>query len=273
MLNTDEHSSQSIKQTVALDLERYATEMKVSTRQVIKDISKNRLMGLRTLERFFQGNNDFSPHVRTLVNIYAQIYDTDSLADIISKAPIQIGEYIKSNHTNYIVSENTSGKSKNITLQCELTQSSIFNQIYIMTGGDHGSDLGMIRKRFGEYGLQELDKLISYGFVEIDEDGRIKRKEKLSWDIEIRKNFAKSLLSDIYSEDNVDGENQNYLSVLTGEVTPEDYKLIRAKMIKDNRETLELINRSKPSYEEAIKFVAAGIMDEIQFKNEGVLEC
>ena len=274
MLNTDEqNSSQSIKQTVALDLEKYAVEMNIPLRQVLKDISKNRLIGIRTLDRFIQVDADFVPHVRTLVNIYAQMYDTDSLAEIISKAPEQIGNYIRNNHTNYTVAENASGKSKNLPLQTELTISPIFNQIYLMTAGEYGTELSMIRKQFGEYGLKELDKLLSTGFVEIDADDKITRKEKLSWDVKVRKNFSKTIINEIYNEENVDNKNQNYISVIMGSVTPDVYKSIRAKMKKHNDEILGMVNESNPSFEEAIKFAATEVMEEVQFKNKGDLLC
>ena len=274
MLSTDRHCDNlSIKQILANDIRKYAEEMNVSIQQVMKDISKNKLTGIRTLQRFFQPETEFVPHVRTLVNIYSQMYDTESLADIISKAPEQIGSYIRNNHTNYTVAENLSGGSKNLPLQLELTSSSVFNQIYLMTGGEYGTELSVIRKMFGEFGLKELDKLILAGFVEIDADDKITRKEKISWELPIRKRFAKTVINDIYNIENADSCNKNYISVITGEVSPEVYKLIRTKMKKHNDEILTMVNESNPSYEDAVKFVSTEVMEEIQFKNKGDLLC
>lgn len=278
MLSTDENANLSIKQILANDMKKYAEEMNIPLRQLVKDFAKNTNVVLRTLERIFEENKNFTPHVRTVVDIYAQIYNATSLAEIISKAPPVISEFIKKNHTQCIVGDSKSDSkisdvTYNSAVQANLTASSIFNQIYIMTAGDYGTDIDKIRENFGVNGLKQLDEMIKLGFVEMDGDDQIKRKTRLTWDHKIRKNFAKTLINDIYNEENSDLEYSNYLGVAIGDVTPADYNLIREKMKSHYHEVMDIINNSKPTYDEAIRFTLGKVLEKVEFKAEGGKLC
>ena len=275
MLNTNETNADlSLKQIIANDIQKHAEEMKITARQVIKSVASNTNVKLRTLERFFEPSKKFKPHVRTVVDIYSQIYNTASLAEIISKSPAIISEYIKTNHTQCNVGEaKVSDLSTNPAHQASLTASSVFNQIYLMTSGDYGTELSLISEKFGTNGLKQLDEMIKLGFVEIDENDRIKRKNKLTWDRTIRKNFAKTLISEVYNEDNSDFENSNYLGVAVGEVNPEEYAKICELMKNNYYQILNIINNSKPSYENAVRFTFAEVVEKIEFKVEGDKLC
>lgn len=271
MLTTDEnYENLSIKKIIEEDIKSYAKDLNITPRQLIKDFAKNTNIVFRTLERFFAENNDFTPHVRTVVDIYTQIYKTTSLAEIISKAHPKISDLIKKNHTQCILGgENVSELAENPAAQAKLTSSSVFNEIYFMTSGDYGTDISKIRNVFGSRGLGVLDEMIKTGFVEIDENDLIKRKKKLAWDNKIRKNFLQTLVFDVYKEENSDMMNPNYVGVAMGDVTPADYQVIREKMMLNYNEILDIIKKSKPTYDEAIRVGAGKILEVIDFKPEG----
>jgi predicted transcriptional regulator len=276
MLSTTETTANlSIKQIIAEDIKKYAEEMNIPLRQLIKDFAKNTNVVLRTMERFFEENKKFTPHVTTIVDIYSQVYSTNSLAEILSKTPVAVSEYIKKNHMQFIGGSNNRflDVSKHSGVQADLTSSSIFNQIYIMTSGDFGTDIAKVKEQFGASGLKQLDEMIKLGYVEIDENDQVKRKTRLTWDRAIRKNFIKTIISDVYNEENSDLENPNYISVAIGDVTPSDYELIREKMRTNYLEIMEIVNTSKPSYDEAIKFTLAKVLEKIEFKAEGDKLC
>jgi len=276
MLSTEKPSETlSIKQIIAEDIRKYSEEMNIPLRQLIKDFAKNTNIVLRTVERFFEDNKKFTPHVTTIVDIYSQIYSTNSLAEILSKTPVVVSDYIKKNHMQFIGGSNNRflDISKHSGVQADLTSSSIFNQIYIMTSGDFGTDIAKVKEQFGANGLKQLDEMIKLGYVAIDENDQIKRKTRLTWDRTIRKNFLKTIISDVYNEENSDLENPNYISVAIGDVTPSDYELIREKMRTSYLEIMEIVNISKPSYDEAIKFTLAKVLEKIEFKAEGDKLC
>ncbi len=274
MLTTETNANLSIKQIIASDLKKFAEESNVTPRELIKEIAKNTNVALRTLERILAENKSANPHVRTIVDIYTQIYNATSLAEIISKAPSAISEFIKENHTQCLMSDSkVSEISNHSSLQANLTASSIFNQIYFMTSGDHGTDLVKVREQFGAHGLKQLDEMIKLGFVEMDENDQIKRKTRLTWDRTIRKNFVKTLIMDVYNEENSDLENPNHLSVGIGDVTPEDYNLILDKMKSNYNEVMGIITKSKPTYNEAVKISVAQVLEKIEFKVEGDKLC
>lgn len=274
MLSTDQNATLSIKQIIASDMKNYAKEMNISERQLIKDFAKNTNVALRTLERILEENKNSNPHVRTIVDIYAQIYNATSLAEIISKAPQTISEFIKKNHTQCVAGDYKVSEISNCSSQqADLTTSTIFNQIYMMTSGDFGTDLASIRENFGTNGLKHIDHMIKLGFVQIDENDQITRKEPLTWDRKIRKNFIKTIINDVYKEENADLEFSNYIGVGIGDVTPEDYNLIREKMRANYLELLDIVNKSKPTYDEAVKITFAKVMDKIEFKVEGDKLC
>ena len=268
------NTSLTIKEIVAGDMRKYAEEMKITERQLIKDFAKNTNVVLRTLERIFESNKKFTPHVRTIVDIYSQIYDANSLAEIISKAPPIVSDFIKKNHTQFAVGDSkVSDVTSNSAVQASLTSSSIFNQIYIMTSGDYGTDLAAIRENFGINGLKHLDEMIKLGFVEIEENDQIRRKKKLTWDKKIRNNFMKTLITDVYKEENSDMAQSNYLGFAVGDVTPMDYDIIR-NIIKVNADQiLTIINNSKPSYDEAVRVAVGKVMEKVEFKIEGDKLC
>lgn len=278
MLNTEPNANLSIKDIIANDIKKYSEEMNIPLRQLIKDFAKNTNIVLRTMERFFEDNKKFTPHVRTIVAIYTQIYNATSLAEVISKAPPAISEFIKKNHTQCVVGDSShdsrvSDLSSIPSVQASLTTSSIFNQIYIMTAGDHGTDISKIRDSYGVNGLKQLDEMIKMGFVEIDDNEQVRRKTRLSWDRTIRKNFLKTIISDVYNEENSDLEYPNYLGVAMGDVTPSDFKLIQEKIKTNADEILRIINNSQPSYDEAVRIIVAKVLEKIEFKAEGDRLC
>lgn len=276
MLSTDRPSENlSIKQIIANDIRSYSEEMKIPLRQLVKDIAKNTNVALRTLERIIEENKNVTPHVTTVVDIYSQIYSSNSLVEILSKAPPVISEFIKNNHMQFIGGSNNRflDISNHSSLQADLTSSGIFNQIYMMTSGDHGTDLVKVREQFGANGLKQLDEMIKLGFVEMDENDQIKRKSRLTWDRTIRRNFLKTLINDVYNQENSDLENPNYLSVAIGDVTAEDYNLIREKMRSNYLEIMEIVSKSKPTYDGAIRFALGKVLEKIEFKVEGDKLC
>jgi hypothetical protein len=276
MLSTDTPSETlSIKQIIAEDIRKYSEEMNIPLRQLIKDFAKNTNIVLRTMERFFEDNKKFTPHVTTIVDIYSQVYSTNSLAEILSKTPVVVSDYIKKNHMQFISGSNNRflDVSKHSGVQADLTSSSIFNQIYIMTSGDFGTDIAKVKEQFGANGLKQLDEMIKLGYVAIDENDQVKRKTRLTWDRTIRKNFIKTIISDVYNEENSDLANPNYISVAIGDVTSSDYELIREKMRTNYLEIMEIVKTSKPSYDQAIKFTLAKVLERIEFKVEGDKLC
>lgn len=122
-------------------------------------------------------------------------------------------------------------------------------------------------------GLKQLDEMIKMGFVEIDDNDQARRKTRLSWDRAIRKNFVKTIISDVYNEENSDLECPNYLGVAMGDVTPSDYKLIQEKLKSNYIELMDIITKSQPSYEEAIRITFAKVLEKIEFKAEGDTLC
>lgn len=275
MLNTEPNANLSIKDIIANDIKKYSEEMNIPLRQLIKDFAKNTNIVLRTMERCFEDNKKFTPHVTTVVDIYSQIYNANSLAEIISKAHPMVSDFIKKNHMQFIGGAQNKylDVSNHSSIQADLTSSSIFNQIYLMTAGDHGTDLARIREKFGSNGLKQLDEMIKLGFVEIDSDDQIKRKKRLTWDRKIRKNFIKTIIQDVYNEENSDLENPNYISVAIGDVTHAEYETIREKMKVNYLEIMDIVNNSKPTYEEAVRFTLAEVIEKIEFKVEGDKLC
>lgn len=115
--------------------------------------------------------------------------------------------------------------------------------------------------------------MIRLGFVEIDENDQVKRKAGLTWDRTVRKNFVKTLISDIYNEENTDFENPNHLSVAMGDVSPKDYNLILEKIKRNYQDILDIVLNSKPSYDESIRLSMAQILERVEFKVEGDKLC
>lgn len=274
MLSTDEnYENLSIKQIIAEDIKKYSEEKKIPLREVIKDISNKTEVGLKTLERIVDDTIKTRPYARTAADIYTYLYEADSLTEVITKAPKTISEYIEKNHNNTTRSQSISDFTKNPATQNELTKDNIFNQILLMTGGDYGTDLTTIRKKYGVNGLKRLDEMLKNGFVKIDEDEKVTRAKKLAYNSTIRRNVARTIVSEIYNAEEPDLYPEQYLGVFSGDVTPEDGAIIRAEFARVFRSSMERIIKSRPTEKEAIRLNLASVIASMVTKDEGDFIC
>ncbi len=254
------NEERNIIEVIAKDIANYAKDNKLTNRAVIKQIAIKSNVSERTLDRFLEPNQAFKPHFKTIFKIYSHLYETSSITEVMTKTPSSINEYIKKNHNQYISNLNETVSISESILQGSLTTSTLFNKIYLMTGGEYGSDIESIRKAHGAEGIRILDLLASHEFIEVLDDERVIRKKKLCWDNNIRRNFIKTLINDVYVTENEEVENKSLLSVFHGEVSSNDYKKIREKLKKCQFEILELINQSNPKADDIIKLASAGMV-------------
>ncbi len=87
----------NIKNQVLKDLESSAKEKNISIKELIKEISKDQDISLRTFARLSEINSA-QPSNDTLEKIYSYLYSTDSLIDLILKVPENIANSLKAEY-------------------------------------------------------------------------------------------------------------------------------------------------------------------------------
>jgi type III secretion system FlhB-like substrate exporter len=270
MLSTDEHCDNlSIKQIVANDIIKYAEEMNIPLKSALKEIDNNTAVCIKTLERIVDDRVNIKPFVKTVSEIYSFLYRTDSLSEIITKAPPEISEYINKKHLNYSTPYKFSDFVANPKAQEELSRDSIFNQIYLRTSGDIGTDLETIKLNFGLNGLKKLDEMISLGYVIVDKDEKFIRGKKLSWTPVIIANFSKTLVSEILNSKEMDLRPDNYCNFFTWDTTQEDALTIKEIFRDAFRGAIGVATKSKPVKNNLVKVHFASTVASID-NNKGI---
>lgn len=254
---------------VAKAINDFADEKNMTRAAAIREISTDSNVGVRTLERFFsQNGTSFKPQVRIVMGVFSKILDADSDTDILLKTSPLIKNFIEKNHSR-VKRRGSSDFSKNVGLEKILTTSDIFNEVYMMSSGEFGTDKVSVLELYGNRGLIALDTLLTNGFVVINSDERIVRDRKLSWEYPVRKNFINTLLNVTYNEESLVSQNPALLSVIHGEVTPEDYQIIREMLVNCQDKISEIINNSKPTIHNVVKVASSALLQQIGTKSYG----
>lgn len=264
MLTTDEnYENLSIKKILANDILKYAEEMNIPLRDALKNIESNTAICIKTLERIVDENIKIKPFVKTVSEIYSFLYRTDSLAEVITKAPPEISEYINKKHLNYATPYKFSDFVANPTAQEELTRDTVFNQIYLSTSGDFGTSINAVKLNYGLNGLKKLDEMIALGYVIVDKNERLIRGKKLSWTPVIIANFSKTLVSEILDSKELDLRPDNYCNFFTWDTTQEDALIIKEIFRKAFRTAVEVATKSQPIDDKFVKLNFSSVVASI----------
>lgn len=265
-------SDLDIKNQVVMDVEYFAKEKNISTRELLKDISHTQGTSLRNLERI-SGKGSGRPTNETLIKIYSFLYNTSSLADLLLKAPEVIADSIKLNFYNTKSNLNKKITTANMAEIVNLSTNSRFNIIYLMTSGDFGTDLTAIREEFGKRGLEMLDTMIKLGIVKVDENERLTRENSIFLTQEIRRNMLVTLAKDIYKPEKNGVLGSNYSGYFIGDVTAEDYDSIYNDIKNCFDGIANKIFKSKPTPDNNKRIAIGGILEEMEKNREGGFLC
>lgn len=267
-LFSDDENEFAIR-TMANDIMNFAREHEYTTTQAVKIIADSSSVAKRTLDRFIdiaQNKGDikvFKPHVGTFKKFYGFYYQTNSFVELLTKTPENITNFILKYSNQTGLSVGSSDMIKNTPIVSSLTNNSLFNMVYLMTTGDHGTDIESVRAMYGIQGLKILDELKLHGLVKVLDDDRIVRDKTIVYDNDIRVNFSKTVINDLYNLNKNEIGNTNYIAFINGEVTSHDY--LEIKRIEKNTKDLILkkVQASRPTREEAIKIAISGTVIEI----------
>lgn len=257
----------NIKNQVLKDLESSAKEKNISIKEIMKEISNDQEISLRTFSRLSEINSA-QPSNDTLVKIYSHLYSTDSLIDLILKVPENIANSLKAEYLFFDKNRTIRAKQEILNLSKDDT----FNLVYFRTSGDYGTDLKSIRDEFGRRGLQVIDKLVTLGLVTIDNDERLIRKNTIFSTPEIRINQLKTL-TNLYDPTKNTTPGKNYSGIFMGNVTCEEHD----EIYLDLRDCLNRIGKkiadSKPTKDNCKQIALGGVLEEVGTSGNGGLLC
>jgi transcriptional regulator with XRE-family HTH domain len=257
----------TIKNQVLKDLESSAKEKNISIKELMKEISKDQEICLRTFSRLSE-KNSAQPSNDTLEKIYSYLYSTDSLVDLILKVPENIANSLKTEYLFY--DKNRAIRANQEILN--LSKDDTFNSVYFMTSGDYGTDLKSIREEFGKRGLQVVDKLVMLGLVTINNNERLVRKNTIFSTSEIRINQMKTL-TNLYDPSKNTTPGKNYAGIFMGNVTNEEFD----EIYLDLRDCLNRIGKkiadSIPTQDNCKQIALGGVLEEIGTSGNGGLLC
>jgi hypothetical protein len=244
---------QDLRSELIQHMESFASENKLEFRDLLKDISKKQNISLRGLEKIVSAQVS-TPAVETQIKIYSYIYKTESLVELLTKVP----EIVASN----IQSAYTGTKTQNSGEILKLSKDRMFNSIYLLTAGDLGISLSLIREEFGRQGLKMVESMIKLELVTMDQEEIVKRKNAILMSPEIRKNMLAFVANDLYQPEKNQNVGANYSGLILGDVTEEEYEMIYHDLRAFMNSLRERVFNSRPTADNFKKIAIGSIMDE-----------
>jgi len=233
--STSTNRIQSLKERVALDLEKKLTEYrdrKVGVRLLAQKIDVNE----RTISRLLRREN--RPTYQTLLKIYGVIFNTTNNAQIVSLVPEIISEEIKKH-----CPEVESLKSATMpAIESELLYDKCFAEIYIMAGCGPLS-IEFVQYRYGINGVETLEKMVELKALKISKDGQyILGENVVNFSPELLKRVGNNISEKFCKPNNSEVGGENLIAFYADGLSDEAYN----EWLKvDERAYREKINISK----------------------------
>ena len=270
MLTSETMTSEGdILKIIIADIKARASELGLPVNAFIKKIANPKTVCKKTLERVISEKDSTMPRARTILYIYSSIYQTNSMADLLIKLPTVIKTHIEKSSIFDEKKSHAVILDSNSNEQLQLTKDSNFNQVYLMTGGDHGTTLQKIRESLGKKGIIALNKAIQKGFVKINENERLVRGDvKIEWGPESMLDVSGTIQKDIYNLEKAQIEKANKIMLLVSDVTEPDRIRMYDALDRLHEVICDIMDNSKPTEKEAKRVCLSIIMDTIDTNDD-----
>ncbi len=209
-------STMDLKSQVSLDLKQKLKEFRTS--QIgMRIMSDSMGIHSKTLRRLIKGEN--RPGYQTLYKIYRYLFATQNDCLLIELVPpVVASELKKRDPQSYFQGHQLSGD-----VEAELRYDRCFAEIYFLAGtGEISKEL--IQFRFGQHGLETLNRMLERKVLRVNERGFLVLGENLaSFGPETIKRVGLHLSEKYLSPENSDENGKNFMALYAEGLSPEAY--------------------------------------------------
>jgi len=257
---SDDILKKSVKDHLLDEMSSYKSRMGFKSEwQMIAHLEKKSKISKPTIHRAMNDDKTF-PTPQTLYNLYTSMYETTKYEEIVSKVPEEVAEYFK----RYLL-KSSCGEVYDSSIEEYLLRDQLALRIYNECAGA-GSTIEKIQQKFGEFGINEMNKLKNMNVLKIEKNivklGKVRINATPS-------NVQKQLLFNIekyYRPFHSNRKFENFLYSRIENTSPETYREILidvTKLWESVSRKLENESLTKRDSELTVKFCFGGIFDKI----------
>lgn len=215
-------------------------------------------MGLhtKTLERLLIEKH--KPSYQTLIKIYAHLHNEKDLAKLLKLVPLVVKDEIirlSPNKVETLIEDQAAIQY--------LKRNDLALTLYGLCGSGNMS-AAMVKKRYGEYGLDCLKKLVAFELLNEAPKGHFHiGQRQIHLDPEILKKLGLNLIEQHFRHENSDMRTENYLGFLTESISEEAYQKLLLMERQHFEEKIKLID--DPKNRGPVRIFSASFIDRIIF--------
>ncbi|AFY01328.1 hypothetical protein [Bdellovibrio bacteriovorus] len=157
--------STTIQEQVSRDIGRFLQRHK-DPRKGLMQLSAKTRIHTKTLKRLVQ--KEHNPTYQTLYKLYSCLTGTADLGQMLNSAPALIQEKLKRTDPQL---KSSPLHRYNVNVEQELIKDPCFAELYVLAD-TRPFDRGFVRTRFGEYGMEILEKMKQMNVLRQLENGR-----------------------------------------------------------------------------------------------------
>lgn len=183
-------------------------------------------LSYKTIDRILKGDN-FKPNYHSTIKIYLTIHQATEISELFERGPVWIKDYIQS-HIHSYGKEDFHLQNKNVTEYLMIREQSLTIYLYVSAFGKSVND---IKNKFGEYGLDEVFKMIELQILRMDANRIVTWNEKatLAFTPETLKAMSGSLIKNFYRPEAAHTLDENYMASTITNISPQaKVKIIKA---------------------------------------------
>ncbi|AHZ84186.1 hypothetical protein Bb109J_c1491 [Bdellovibrio bacteriovorus] len=160
-----QESTASIQDQVSQDIGRFLQRHKDPRKGLLQLSAKTRIH-TKTLRRLVL--KEHNPTYQTLYKLYSCLMGTADLGQMLNAAPALIQEKLRRTDPQL---KSSPLHKYNVSIEQELIKDPCFSELYVLAD-TRPFDLKFVKSRFGEYGLDVLQKMLQLNVLRLLENGR-----------------------------------------------------------------------------------------------------
>ncbi|WP_246845069.1 hypothetical protein [Bdellovibrio sp. NC01] len=226
----------NLREQVQQDITHYLEHFD-NPKKALANLSKRSEIHIKTLRRLLLLSHN--PSYQTLYKLYSVILGANNVQDIIAAAPAVVRAKLKKNDPQV----NQGARFSYLAdVEAELQNDRVFAELYVLADTAPFTRL-TAQKRFGEYGLEVLHKMLDMRVVHLQQDGTfVLGSRRASFGAATIKKVGLQLTQSYSKPENTDINYANHMSLYfesISEVTLRKWIDIDEKAFKEKLELLK----------------------------------
>ncbi len=179
-----------------------------SRRALCIALSKEMEVSHKTIERIFNGK-EFKPEFNSVMKLLMFVFETKDTEQLIKIGPSWLKNYLNFHKPGSAVN-NTAFQNERINQYLYSNELAMSIYLYVSIDGKHLED---IQSKFGQYGFDELFRMVEYNMLSIDSNRLVSWNptSQVSLNPEAYKNLSSNLLKKFFRSEEAHIPDQNFI--------------------------------------------------------------